>query len=182
MSRKRTTYSAEFKTKMVLEVLQNEDTLNAIASKNNITPKNLQNWKKVFLENAEIAMEPARAIQEYKTRIVELEAKNDEYAKVVGQLTVEKDWAVGKLKSLDLSNKKEMIDKSEHKTISVVKQCKLIEFNRSNLFYIPRVKPVKKSIKDEIVKIFEDILRVNLLRYTLLWLSKSTSRIIGTRS
>ena len=157
MSRKRTTYSAEFKTKMVLEVLQNEDTLNAIASKNNITPKNLQNWKKVFLENAEIAMEPARAVQEYKTRIVELEAKNDEYAKVVGQLTVEKDWAVGKLKSLDLSNKKEMIDKSEHKTISVVKQCKLIEFNRSNLFYIPRVKPVKKSIEDEIVKIFEDI-------------------------
>ena len=142
---------------MVLEVLQNEDTLNAIASKNNITPKNLQNWKKVFLENAEIAMEPARAVQEYKTRIVELEAKNDEYAKVVGQLTVEKDWAVGKLKSLDLSNKKEMIDKSEHKTISVVKQCKLIEFNRSNLFYIPRVKPVKKSIEDEIVKIFEDI-------------------------
>lgn len=157
MSRKRTTYSAEFKTKIVLEVLKNEDTLNAIASKNNITPKNLQNWKKVFLENAEIAMEPARSVQEYKTRIVELEAKNDEYAKVVGQLTVEKDWAVGKLKSLDLSNKKEMIDKSEHKTISVVKQCKLIEFNRSNLFYISRVKPVKKSIKDEIVKIFEDI-------------------------
>jgi len=157
MSRKRTTYSAEFKTKIVLEVLKNEDTLNAIASKNNITPKNLQNWKKVFLENAEIAMEPARSVQEYKTRIVELEAKNDEYAKVVGQLTVEKDWAVGKLKSLDLSNKKEMIDKSEHKTLSVVKQCKLIEFNRSNLFYISRVKPVKKSIKDEIVKIFEDI-------------------------
>jgi putative transposase len=157
MSRKRTVYSAEFKTKMVLEVLENEDTLNAIASKNNITPKNLQNWKKVFLDNAEIAMEPARAVQEYKTRIVELEAKNDEYAKVVGQLTVEKDWAVGKLKSLDLSNKKEMIDKSEHKTMSVLKQCKLIEFNRSNLFYIPMVNLVKKSIKDEIVKIFEEI-------------------------
>lgn len=157
MSRKRTVYSAEFKTKVVLEVLKNEDTLNEIASKNNITPKNLQNWKKIFLDNAEIAMEPARAVQEYKTRIVQLEAKNDEYAKVVGQLTVEKDWAVGKLKSLDLSNKKEMIDKSEHKTISVLKQCKLIEFNRSNLFYIPMVNPIKKSIKDEIVKIFEDI-------------------------
>ena len=157
MSRKRTVYSAEFKTKVVLEVLKNEDTLNEIASKNNITPKNLQNWKKIFLDNAEIGMEPARAVQEYKTRIVQLEAKNDEYAKVVGQLTVEKDWAVGKLKSLDLSNKKEMIDKSEHKTISVLKQCKLIEFNRSNLFYIPMVNPIKKSIKDEIVKIFEDI-------------------------
>lgn len=68
-------------------------------------------------------MEPAK---EYKSKIVELEAKNDEYAKVVGQLTVEKDWAVGKLKSLDLSNKKEVINRSEHKAISVLKQCKLI--------------------------------------------------------
>ena len=64
---------------------------------------------------------------------------------------------MGKLKSLDLSNKKQIIDKSERKTISVLRQCKLIEFNRSNLFYIPMVNPVKQSIKDEIVKIFEDI-------------------------
>jgi putative transposase len=41
--------------------------------------------------------------------------------------------------------------------MSVLKQCKLIEFNRSNLFYIPMVNLVKKSIKDEIVKIFEEI-------------------------
>ncbi|WP_324172017.1 transposase [Sulfurimonas sp.] len=59
MSRKRTTYTAEFKTKLVLEVLKEDKTLNEIASVNNITPKNLQNWKKIFLENAEVAMEPA---------------------------------------------------------------------------------------------------------------------------
>ena len=52
---------------------------------------------------------------------------------------------------------KELVDKTEDKTISVVKQCKLLEYNRSNLFYIPMVNPVKQSIKDEIVKIFEDI-------------------------
>ena len=44
MSRKRTTYSAEFKTRLVLEVIKEESTLVEIASKNNITPKNLQNW------------------------------------------------------------------------------------------------------------------------------------------
>jgi putative transposase len=66
MSRKRTIYSAEFKSKLVLEVLKNEKTLQEIASTNNITPKNLQNWKKIFLENAEIAMEPAKAVKEYK--------------------------------------------------------------------------------------------------------------------
>ena len=157
MSIKRRIFTASFKTKIVLEVLKNEKTLNEIASSNNITPKHIQNWKKIFLDNAEIATEPAKAVQEYKIKIDELEAKNDEYAKVVGQLTVEKDWAVGKLKSLDLSSKKLIIDKSEHKTISVLSQCKLIEFNRSNLFYIPKINPIKQSIKNEIVKIFEDI-------------------------
>jgi putative transposase len=157
MSRKMTKYSTQLKTKLVLEILKEEKTLNEIATENNINPKNLQNWKKIFLENAEVAMEPAKAIKEYKDENIKLYAKLDEYAKTVGKLTVEKDWAVGKLKSLDLSSKKEMIDKSEHKILSVSKQCSLIEFNRSNLFYVPMVNPVKQSIKDEIVAIFEDI-------------------------
>ncbi len=49
MSRKRTTYSASFKTKLVLEVLKEESPLNEIASRNNVLPKNLMNWKKTFL-------------------------------------------------------------------------------------------------------------------------------------
>jgi putative transposase len=67
--RKRTIYSAELKSKLVLEDLKNEKTLQEIASTNNITPKNLQNWKKTFLENAEIAMEPAKAVKEYKEEL-----------------------------------------------------------------------------------------------------------------
>ena len=105
MSRKRTIYSAEFKTKLVLEVLREDKTLAEIASKNNITPKNLQNWKKTFLENAEVAMEPAKAVKEYKDELIELKSKIDEYAKTVGQLTLENNWMSGKLKSSDLSHK-----------------------------------------------------------------------------
>ena len=52
MSRKRTTYSTELKTKLVLELLKEEKTLVEIAKENNITPNNLKNWKKLFLENA----------------------------------------------------------------------------------------------------------------------------------
>jgi len=157
MSRTRRIFTASFKTKVVLEVLKNDKTLNEIASHHNITPKHIQNWKKIFLENAEIAMEPAKAVQEYKTKIDELEVKVGKYAKKVGELTLENEWAVGKLKSLDSSYKKELIDKSKNKLISVVKQCKLLTYNRSNLFYIPMVNKAKKNIKDEIVKIFEDI-------------------------
>ena len=43
MSKKRAVYSAEFKTRLVLEVLRENKTLNEIASANNISPKNLQN-------------------------------------------------------------------------------------------------------------------------------------------
>ena len=45
-----------------LDRKKEDKTLNEIASANNINPKNLQNWKKIFLENAEVAMEPAKRI------------------------------------------------------------------------------------------------------------------------
>ena len=157
MSRKMTKFSTQLKTKLVLEVLREERTLNEIASANNINPKNLQNWKKLFLENAEVAMEPAKAVKEYKDEVASLKIKVGEYAKKVGELTLEKDWAVGKLKSLDSSYKKELIDRGEDKILSVVQQCNLISYNRSNLFYAPMVNPSKDAIKKHIVKVFEEI-------------------------
>ena len=157
MSRKMTKFSTQLKTKLVLEVLREDRTLNEIASANNINPKNLQNWKKLFLENAEVAMEPAKAVKEYKDEVAKLKIEVGEYAKKVGQLTLEKDWAVGKLQSLDSSYKKELIDKNEDKTLSVVKQCNLINYNRSNLFYAPMVNPAKNAIKKHILKVFEEI-------------------------
>ena len=157
MSRTRTVYSAELKTRLVLEVLKEESTLAEIATKNKITPKNLQNWKKIFLENAEMAMEPSKAIKEYKEECAKLQIEVGEYAKKVGQLTLEKDWAVGKLKDLDSSKKLEMVDESESKTVSVVKQCELLHLSRSSIYYAPVVNAHKIAIKDEIKSIFEEI-------------------------
>ena len=157
MSRKRTVYTSEFKTRLVLEVIKEEKTLVEIASVNKITPKNLQNWKKIFLENAEMAMEPSKAIKEYKEENAKLVKEVGEYAKKVGQLTLEKDWAVEKLKDLDSSEKLKMIDESESKTISLVKQCALLNINRSNLYYEPVVNEKKLAIKEEIKSIFEEI-------------------------
>ena len=157
MSRKMTKFSTQLKTRLVLEVLREEKTLNEIASANNINPKNLQNWKKLFLENAEVAMEPAKAVKEYKDEVAKLKVQVGEYAKKVGQLTLEKDWAVGKLQSLDSSYKKELIDRDENKLLSVLNQCSLIDYNRSNLYYAPMVNPTKDAIKEQIVKVFEEI-------------------------
>jgi putative transposase len=60
-------------------VIKGEKTLNEIASENSIIPKNLQNWKATFLANAELAMEPNKAVKEYKDENKELHAKIYEY-------------------------------------------------------------------------------------------------------
>lgn len=46
MSTKRRTYSAEFKAKLVLEVLEGKKTINEIVSSYEIIPNNLKNWKR----------------------------------------------------------------------------------------------------------------------------------------
>ena len=171
MSKKRRIFTAEFKTKLVLEVLKNENTLNEIASKNNITPNNLQNWKKIFLENAEVAMEPAKVVKEYKEENIKLQSEIDRYAKVVGKITLEKEWLEGKLRGLDLLSKKKLIDSNDLKddnqskdsktnskpNISVSAQCKLLKLNRSSLYYKPLINEHKISIKNKINDIYKEI-------------------------
>ena len=155
MSRKRTTYSTEFKTKIVLEVLKNNKTINEIASVNNITPKNIQNWKEKFLSNAEMAIEPARAVKEYKDEITDLKAKNDEYAKALGKVTIERDWAVGKLESLDSLNKKELVESKLN--ISITRQSELLGIARSGLYYVPVMNKEEIAIKKQIQVIYDEI-------------------------
>jgi len=46
--------------------LQIESTLVEITAKHNTLPQNLVNWKKVFLSNVEIVIEPSKAVEKYK--------------------------------------------------------------------------------------------------------------------
>ena len=127
MSKKRANYSSAFKTKLVLELLQNEQTLAEIASKHNILPQNLVNWKKTFLANAEIAMEPSKAVKEYKEELIKSQEQNERLTALVGKVTVEKEWlalcsvpprGVKKLVSLGSSKLKQLVDLKPTPTIS----------------------------------------------------------------
>ena len=161
MSKKRTTYSSAFKTKLVLELLQNEDTLAEIASKHNILPQNLVNWKKTFLANAEIAMEPSKAVKEYKEELIKSQEQNERLTALVGKVTVEKEWLAKKLVSLGSSKLKQLVDLkptiSKPSSISINHQCQLLGVNRSGLYYKPRVNHAKQIIKNKITKVFEQI-------------------------
>jgi len=156
MSRKRRVYSAACKTKLVLEVLQNERSLSEIASAHNITPKNLQNWKKTFLENAELAMEPSKAVKEYKVELSSVQQENEQLTKIVGKMTVEKDWLEKKLKSLGLSERKRLIE-PKHSTLSLSQQCHVLGVPRSSYYYREKEAAKQHEIKSRIVEIFEEI-------------------------
>ena len=106
MSRKRTTYTASFKAKLVLEVLEGTKTLNEIATQYELLPKNLLNWKKQFLDNASLAFDKSALVKEYKIEIETLQKDKDNMAKKVGELTLEKDFLEGKLVSLVSLNKR----------------------------------------------------------------------------
>ena len=137
MSKKRRQFTAEFKTKVLLELLEGEQTFNQIAGKYDVLPKSLQQWKKQFLENAALAFEPARAVKEYKEEIKLKEAEIEELQKALGKTTIERDWAVKKLKSLDSSNKRALVE-PKLTTLSMTRQCELLGIHRSTLYYRPK--------------------------------------------
>lgn len=101
MSRKKgQTYTAEQKTKIVLEMLKEEKTTSQIATKYKITSQSLAKWKIQFLENASLAFDVGGATKAYRDEIEELKEENDGLAKALGKATIKAEWATGKLKSL----------------------------------------------------------------------------------
>jgi putative transposase len=158
MSTKRKTYSAEFKAKLVLEVLEGDKTINEIASTYEIIPKNLINWKQQFLENMSLAFDKSAVVKEYKDEIETLQKSNDELAKKVGNLTIEKDFLEGKLVSLVSSKeRKDLVDTKLD--ISLNKQCQLLHVSKSSLYYTP-TKPFSSgsdiNLLDAINNIYSD--------------------------
>jgi putative transposase len=159
MSKKKRNFSANFKTKVVLELLSGEKTQAQLASKYGVTPNSLNQWKKKFLENASMAFDVGKATQSFKDEINELKKENDALAKKLGKTTIEKDWAVGKLKSLDSSTKRDLVEsKQANSAISLTRRCEIMEINRSNLYYQPRPISAKDLlIMRRIDKVYTDI-------------------------
>ncbi len=87
MSRKRRNFSAKFKSDLVIELLKGEKDLNTLATENNIQPNLLRNWKREFLNNASAMFDDKR-----EEKLVEERKEKAEYAKKVGQLTMQVDW------------------------------------------------------------------------------------------
>ena len=68
-----------------------EKELNVLAVENDIQPNLLRNWKKEFLANASLAFDNKRE-DNLREKLAEERKEKAEYAKKVGQLTMQVDW------------------------------------------------------------------------------------------
>lgn len=91
MSRTRRNFSVKFKSEIVIELLRGEKDLNTIAAENNIQPNLLRNWKKEFLDKASVVFDDTRE-ENLKEKLASERREKAEYAKKVGQLTMQVDW------------------------------------------------------------------------------------------
>lgn len=85
-------FTAEFKAKVVLEVLSGEREIGVIAAGYEINPNQLRNWKTAFLEKAPQLFEESKASKEQARREQEAAEEKAVMLKTIGQLTLERDF------------------------------------------------------------------------------------------
>ena len=83
-------YPPDFKSKCVRELLDGDETLSQVASRNGIAPSLLSKWKSQVLENmdAVFGAEAERRREAERARQEEVDNLN----RIIGQLTVERDY------------------------------------------------------------------------------------------
>jgi putative transposase len=169
--RTRNNYTPEFKTKIVLEILSEVETVNQIAAKYEVSPVVLSRWKKEFLERASEVFKkgPSKAekeLEQSKEHISELERK-------VGQLTYEVDWLKKNLhKSSDLIGRKKCVD-FRAPCLTISRQADLLGINRSSIYRDP---PKEKIISDEDLFIMRRIDEIHTAHPT--WGYRTITKII----
>lgn len=87
-------YTAEFKLKIALEAASGQKGISDIAGEYQIHHRQVHDWKKRLLENAELIFEKRAKEEEQANK------REEDLLKKVGQLSMEVDWLKKKLESL----------------------------------------------------------------------------------
>ena len=147
-------FTPEFKSKVVLELLETGKSVNEIASKYNLLPKSVTTWKKQFFDNASSAFEDSVSTKKYKDEIKEKEQKIEELEKTLGRTVMERDWLSKKVGSLGLIKKISLVDPKL--PISITRQCDILSINRTTIYYGHREKTLNHSVLNRMDEIYTD--------------------------
>jgi len=93
-------FTADFKTKIVLEILREEKQLGELAAENGLSPNQLRSWRKEFLENAPKVFSESKQEKEHRLKERNMDEERTELMAKVGQLTIENDWLKKKSKQV----------------------------------------------------------------------------------
>ena len=148
MSAKQKKYNAQFKAKVVLDLLSEDLTLVQVCAKYKVTNKSVAAWKKVFLANASMAFDADSTAQEHKKALCSKEKEVSELHRQLGKRTAEAEWASKKLKSLDF-DKRQQFSKSEFESkniLSVASRCRRLGVYRSGYYYSPSDNTADKDV------------------------------------
>jgi len=88
-------YDSKFKSKVALEALKGELSITELASRYQVHPNQISNWKRQFLENMNTVFDSPR-----KKAKQEAEITRDDLLKEIGQLKVENEFLKKKYKQL----------------------------------------------------------------------------------
>ena len=91
----RKSYNSKFKAKVALEAIKGEFSITELASKYEVHPNQISNWKKQFLENMDTVFTSSRKKAEQEHEIT-----RDDLLKEIGQLKVENVFLKKKYKQL----------------------------------------------------------------------------------
>jgi transposase len=91
MSKKRAQYKPEFKAKVALTALRNEETVSQLSARFGIHPTMINNWKRTLLDGAADIFDKGQKSRKQN------EAQVEELYRHIGQLKVERDFLSKKL-------------------------------------------------------------------------------------